>query len=112
MSNYTSEELRTITATILEQLGGNKFIVMTGSKNFGFGTSKEDCPQLSFHLARNKAKAQYCSITLTPDDLYVVKFTKLNKKTYSLDTVSEHTGIYCDQLQELFTRVTGLYTHL
>lgn len=43
--------------TILNQLGGNKFIAMTGSKNF------IDCTTaLSMHLTSNKLKAKYLKI--------------------------------------------------
>ncbi len=110
--NYSSEELRAITGEILKQLGGQRFIVMTGSKNFGFAESSKGEAQLSFHLTRNAAKAQFCTITLKFDDTYTVTFTKLNKKTYSLETIKECVGVYCDNIQEIFTEVTGLYTSL
>lgn len=110
--NFSSEDLKAITSTILSQLGGQKFIVMTGSKNFGFSENKKGNAQLSFHLSRNKAKAQFCTIELTGMDLYNMSFTKLNKKTFELETVKEATGFYHDNLQEVFTRVTGLYTSL
>ena len=34
----TSETAREISATILQQLGGRHFLVMTGSKNLVYGT--------------------------------------------------------------------------
>ena len=34
LSNEREEIIMTIANTILEQLGGNKFIAMTGAKNF------------------------------------------------------------------------------
>jgi hypothetical protein len=42
---------------------------------------------------------------------------KLNKRTYTFSPIQRKdikviNGIYSDQLQEIFTRVTGLYTHL
>lgn len=103
--------------TILQQLGGNKFIVMTGSKNF-----LSDGNTLRMHLAKNMSKANRLEITLDPDDTYTMRFYKytagrLNTKTFSFteDKITEvYTidGIYFDMLQEIFTNVTGMYTHL
>lgn len=96
----------TIANTILAQLGGNKFIVMTGSKNFI--ASKES---LTMTLTKNKVKAKYLSVTLNSNDTYTMLFFGLNR---NLDRVtkSEKTGVYFDQLQSIFTEVTGLDTHL
>ena len=110
--NFSSEDLKSIAATILSQLGGNKFIVMTGSKNFGFSENKKGNAQLSFHVTRNAVKAQFCTIELTSLDTYNMIFTKLNKKTYELITIKEEKGLYNDMLQSTFTNVTGLYTSL
>ena len=100
-----------VAKTILAQLGGNKFIAMTGSKNFvGDDTS------LSMKLTRNKAKATHLKITLTPMDTYDVEFLKItnptarNKFQGKRAVVVKHEDIYFDSLQELFTDVTGLYT--
>lgn len=90
---------------IFSQLGGNKFLVTTGSKNLL--SSKNG---LSMHLAKNKSGAKYLEITLAGDDTYTLKFTKLVKS--NLVTVKLIEGVYCDNLQSVFTEVTGLYTHL
>lgn len=102
---------------ILEQLGGNRFAVMTGASNF-----LSDGNKLCMTLPRNMSKANRLHITLTPDDLYTMRFFRytpgrLNRKTWKFteDKVTEIktvNGIYCDQLQEIFTQVTGMYTHL
>lgn len=103
--------------TILQQLGGNKFIVMTGSKNF-----LSDGNTLRMHLAKNVSKANRLEITLDADDLYTMRFYKytagrLNKKTWSwtadkVEEVYTVSGIWFDMLQPVFTQVTGMYTHL
>ena len=97
----------TIAQTILQQLGGNKFIVMTGAKNFmDLGNG------LSFKLPSNFATngINYVKVTLQPSDDYTVEFGKLRGVKYTaLKTVD---GIYCDVLQDLFTRTTGLDTHM
>lgn len=102
---------------ILDQLGGNKFVVMTGSKNF-----VADGNTLRMTLAKNASKANRLYITLGSDDLYTMHFFRFtagrfNSKTCSFtdDKITEvktYEGVYCDQLQELFTKVTGMYTSL
>ena len=102
---------------ILEQLGGNKFIAMTGSKNF-----LSDGNKLRMTLAKNMSKANKLEITLDPDDTYTMRFYKytagrLNKKTFEFteDKVTEIktvSGVYCNMLQEIFTQTTGMYTAL
>lgn len=107
----------TIANTILNQLGGNAFIAMTGASHF-----VSDGNTLRMNLPRNMSKANKLYITLTADDLYTMRFFKFaagryNSKTYSFSEdktveVELFEGVYCDQLQELFTRVTGMYTRL
>ena len=94
-----------IASTILEQLGGNKFIVMTGSKNMRYGDAS-----LNMQLTKNNIKAKYLSIELCSDDTYTMTFSKLVK--YEQVILKEIKGVYCDMLQEIFTEVTGLYTSL
>ena len=96
---------------ILRQLGGTRFITMTGVKNLS----------LNMTLPRNKSKANRLSVTLNNNDTYTLRFyrytaPRLNHKTYTFSnekvTEVEHIDqIYCDQLESVFTRVTGLYTH-
>ena len=101
---------------IISQLGGNKFIVMTGSKDFiGFDKT------LKMSLAKNISKANRLSITLDGDDTYSMRFYRIthghvNRRTGAwidekIVDIQRYSGVYCDQLQEAFTRVTGLYTH-
>lgn len=103
--------------TILQQLGGNKFVVMTGSKNFLYAEKSETVNNewLRMDLTTNKAKCNRLKITLNDDDTYTMKFYKQVIKNY-VDVVisNEQTfeGVYCDMLQEIFTQVTGLYTRL
>jgi len=92
---------------ILSQLGGNKFIAMTGSKNFGADESS-----LSMTLTKNKAKAKYLRIELTSMDTYNMIFRKENKKEFTFPVVAIFEGVYNDSLQKIFTEVTGLYTSL
>jgi hypothetical protein len=88
----------TVAKTILEQLGGEHFVAMTGSKDF-VGT--ED--SLTFKVGSNPKHVGHVRVTQTPDDLYAVTFFRKGKAPQIMD------GICCDILQELFTDNTGLY---
>lgn len=60
-----------IATTILQQLGGNRFIAMTGASNIGCLNDK-----LSMKLPKNNNGANYMTIELTPLDVYHLKFLK------------------------------------
>lgn len=103
--------------TILEQLGGNRFIAMTGAKNF-----LADGNTLRMTLPKNRSKANRLYITLDAMDTYTMYFFKftagrLNKKTFAWtpdkqEDIEKISGVYADMLQDIFTSVTGMYTHL
>jgi hypothetical protein len=101
----------TVANTILAQLGGRKFVAMTGASSFVGGNDT-----LTFRLPRsdyNKKRIKGVRITLTPDDLYTMIFFKQKgRPTFEVVEVAKHEGIYADQLAEIFTSETGLYTHL
>ena len=96
----------TVAKTILEQLGGNKFCMMTGAKNLG-GTENS----LSMRIGRNSSNSNYLKITLNMMDLYDVKFSKLTRK-FEEKSVTEYNDVFCDSLVEVFERHTGMYTKL
>jgi hypothetical protein len=98
-----------IATTILNQLGGKRFIVMTGSKNFlDLGNG------LRMKLSRNKAKAQYLKIELNGSDLYNMTFfsARSTETDIVLTTKERIEGVYFDQMNRIFEQVTGLYTSL
>ena len=95
-----------IAKTILEQLGGNKFRVMTGAKNLmGFENG------LVMKLGRNSSNSNYLKITLNSMDTYDMEFAKLTRMGEK-KSVSEYNNIYCDMLTDQFTAHTGMYTSL
>lgn len=101
-----------VARTILDQLGGNRFVVMTGAKNLMMEPNG-----MSFTLPSKFAtnKANFVKIELTVMDDYIVSFyhNKCRSRfTVGCELISRHDGIYCDTLQGLFTRETGLHTHL
>jgi hypothetical protein len=96
----------TIAQTILQQLGGNKFIAMTGARDLAAGSNS-----LQFHFAKGANKANICRVTLETTDTYMVQF--FNRRAFDVRNVGDvKRGIYADQLQELFTAETGLLTRL
>ena len=98
-----------IATTILNQLGGRRFIMMTGAKDFI--VTKEE---LSFKIGRNCHSINRVLIALDPNDTYTVKFCRdrLSKKTweFSRKVVNEISDVYCDMLQPVFTQYTGMET--
>lgn len=96
-----------VAETILQQLGGNRFIAMTGAKNF-----MGDDRMLQFSLPGNltRDKSNKVRITLTEFDLYTIETFRL--RGIDCKTCSSETGIYFDSLQSMFTSITGLDTHL
>ena len=91
--------------TILSQLGGNKFLAMTGAKQL-VNTGKG----LQFKIGKNESKANIVSIELNSSDTYTVTFRNL--RGINLKTIKEFTGVYDDMLQNIFTSTTGLLVRL
>lgn len=96
---------------ILNQLGGNKFKMMTGAKEI-YATERG----LQMKIGRNAAGINKVVIELNQYDLYDMKFLKvsISKKTWdcTVTTVAQYNSIYGDVMRELFTVETGLYTSL
>ncbi len=93
-------------AEALKQIGGNRFIAMTGAKHFGVGPNG-----MSFKIGRNSKRVNHVTIDYDRGrDLYNMKFDWVtikgikNKKTLK--------GVYADQLAKAFEKYTGMYTSL
>lgn len=108
MTNVQNTTTQGIASTILNQLGGNRFIAMTGAKNLGFGNDEKNNPYLSFKVGRNSKNVSHVRITLNAMDTYDMQF--MNIRAGKVKIVSEFDGAYDDMLQNLFTKNTGLYT--
>ena len=89
----------------LKQLGGNKFIAMTGDKQFSFGKQG-----LGFRIGKNSKSINYVRVDLKSNDLYDMEFIRI--RGTKIKVVKKVTGVYNDQLQKIFTKHTGLYTRL
>jgi len=105
-----------VASTILSQLGGNRFVAMTGSKNFVAGNQEEG--SLSMKLARNSSKANHLRIILTALDTYKLEWIKITNPTVrnnfnsKIEVVKTEVNIYCDMLRDCFETETGMYTSL
>lgn len=110
--NYSME----VAETIREQLGGGRFVVMTGAKHFLAIDNG-----LRFTIPRNMSKANRVEIVLNDNDLYDIRFIYYRAGRIDIRTgktisdkreiIKAYDDVFCDQLQELFTSVTGMYTH-
>lgn len=103
--------------TILEQLGGNKFIVMTGAKNFLYADVTESNPVfwLRMDLPKNAGKVNRLKVYLNADDTYTMEFysQRMTKEfDVKISNSQKFEGVYSDMLQSIFTKVTGMYTSL
>lgn len=95
-----------ISKTILAQLGGNKFVAMTGAKSF-VGSENS----LTFRIGRNKTRCNYVQVIYNfGKDLYEVRFGYVSVK--GLKEYQKYDEVYADQLTEIFEGYTGLYTRL
>lgn len=98
-----------VAETILSQLGGRRFIAMTGAKSFAGGPD-----QLTFRLpstlTRDHIKA--VKIQLDPSDTYTVTFYAGAKFPECIRTVATVSDVYCDRLCDVFESATGLRVSL
>ena len=105
VQTQVQESDQTIAREILKQLGGNKFIVMTGAKQF-----VSDVNSLRFKIPRAKNGINYVKIVLNSLDLYDVEYGKVFGDKYTV--VNVENSIYDDMLIPSFEKNTGLYTKL
>ncbi len=93
----------TTTSETLRQLGGNKFISMTGAACFSDGNTLV----VKFKGSRI---ANIMYVTLNSMDTYDVKIGKY--RNLEVKTVKEVNGAYADMLKSIFESTTGLRTSL
>ena len=96
-----------VAKTILTQLGGNKFIAMTGAREF---VAIENGICFRFP-GKTTPRVNYLKIVLQGDDTYSMEFGRVWGMKITTVKMIEG-GVYFDQLQSIFTENTGLYTHL
>lgn len=98
-----------IVNTILEQLGGRRFDVMTGARDFSYD---QQAKALIFHLPRRTGNdVTAVQIQLLGNDTYKMIFWDFRLgRNFHLYEVAKIEGIYADQLQTVFAEYTGLAT--
>jgi len=126
-----------IAKTIMQQLGGNQFVAMTGARQL-VAIEKG----VRFRIGRNATQTNMVRITLRGDDTYNMQFLYVRnapnpytalakyigrgmnpfeaekKVKQQISTAAEpkvlreYKGVYCDQLAELFREYTCLNTRL
>lgn len=92
--------------TILAQLGGNRFCAMTGASGLVGGDN-----MLQFKIGRGAVnKANTVRVELDDSDTYTIKFYSV--RGVNVREISEHSMVYADSLQSVFTQETGMATSL
>lgn len=98
-----------VATTILEQMGGNRFVVMTGARNMLASDNA-----LSFRLPGGggftRGGINFVRVTLEPDDTYTMEFGRVYGTKYT--KINEYRDVYNADLRRVFTSETGLETHL
>ena len=90
-----------VAETILAQLGGGRFIAMTGAHNF-VGSSYS----LTFRIPKAREGINGVRIELQGDDTYSVHFLRVRGAQWI--KVEGLAGVYADMLRDVFSRATGL----
>jgi hypothetical protein len=94
-----------VASTILEQLGGGRFILMTGAKDL-----VGDDDSLVFKIGKNARGVNLVKIKLTPMDTYRMEFYRVKKG--SAELLKALNDVYWEDLQRFFTDQTGMETKL
>ena len=101
-----------IAATILQQIGGRRFVAMTGSHDFiNLGNG------LRMSLSRNKTSANRLEIIYDAGaDLYNMRFYRqsFSRKTFEvkIKDIKTYEGVDCDMLEDIFSDVTGMHLYM
>jgi hypothetical protein len=101
---YVNETDMSVANEILRQLGGNKFVVMTGAKNL-----LGDRNYLAFSIGGGaKDKINFVKITLNGKDYYDIEFGKKSKNAeIGYKKIKEVEDIDVENLRRVFTQYTG-----
>lgn len=92
-----------VATTIYQQLGGNRFSLMTGAKDI-----LSDGNALQFKLPARFANQgiNFVRIKLERNDTYTMEFYKF--RGLDLKAIETREMVYADELRAVFTAVTGL----
>jgi hypothetical protein len=106
--NSATTEL-TVANTILDQLGGGRFLAMTGAKNL-----LGDKDSLQFKLPARFAKSgiNCVRVAINAMDTYDVEFYKIGRRSFDAERVEAIFGVYGEDLRRVFRETTGLEVSL
>jgi len=108
MSLFESiNEARLDPKQLLQQLGGNRFIMMVGAKNLAIDKPKNE---LHMKIGRNAKGVSHVRIRLSSMDLYDMEF--LQVRAGKIKIKSKEKGVYADQLGKMFKKNTGMNVRL
>jgi len=85
-----------VAATILAQLGGYRFASLVKLYD-----RKDGSDRLAFSF-KGSDKANRCQVILDWSDTYTMTFYN------GAEVIEEYDDVYCDQLQDIFSSVTGI----
>ena len=92
-------------AIILKQIGGNRFIAMTGAKGFAFSSK-----YMSFKIGRNSKGINFVRIGHNSKDLYDMEFGFVSTK--GIKVKKKVKDVYADMLGTMFKKYTGMNVRL
>jgi len=92
-------------AIILKQIGGNRFIAMTGAKGFAFSDK-----YMSFKIGRNSKGINFVRIGHNAMDTYDMEFGFVSVK--GIKVKKKVKGVYADMLGTMFKKYTGMNVSL
>lgn len=106
--NTTKQQRLDIANTILQQLGGNRFIVTTGATQY---VAIELGLMFSLPARLAKLGINKVRIVLDPSDTYTMTTLKVNHRKGEAIEVEKQDHLYGDMLENTFEEMTGVYTH-
>lgn len=95
----------TVAHTILAQLGGKRFLAMTGARDL-IGSEN------SLYMRLPMGQAKHMRIELAPNDTYTVKTLRWNARKMAYTIAGISSGVYADNLQDVVEAMTGLMVAL
>ena len=108
------EEVKKVVFTMMNQIGGSRFLQMIGANlPYSYTYKASKCEYAAMIHFKAKANNGYNGLILTyceGQDTYRMEFHRIIKGTWNLKETFE--DVYCDQLESLFAQTTGLATRL